>query len=277
MVPTVMQYIDTHCHINMMVKEAFDVPLTPNDIVASTAIVKQAQESGVTKIINVGTSYTESLNCIELAYAHDSVYATVGIHPNDCTADYKKELAELARLLKRKHELKIVGIGECGIDYYRPGFNAQRQADAFRAQIELSLEHDIALVVHSRSAYDETLQILQEYAGSITRGIIHCFSYDLIFAQTTINWGFAIGLGGAVTYPKNSILRTVAESIPLSNIVLETDAPFLPPQAIRGKQNHPQQIVTIAQFIADLRNESVELLAHSTTQTAERIFSLSDR
>lgn len=267
-------FIDTHCHINIMVKKSFDTPLAPEELSLVKPIVDQAHQHGVQTIINVGTSFIESINCIEIAKQNRSVYATIGIHPTDCTSSWKKEFSDLSQLLKQKKDLKIVGIGECGIDYYHPNFNVQRQEDAFRAQIELSLEHDIALVVHSRNAYEETLKILEDYKNQITRGIIHCFSYDLIFATTVIEWGFALGIGGAVTYPKNNILRTVTDAIPLKNIVLETDAPFLPPQEIRGKQNHPQQIATIAKFIADLRKESIELIAQTTTQNAQRIFGI---
>lgn len=269
-----MVFIDTHCHLNMMVKKSFDTLLSPDELSVVEPIVLQANQHGVQTIINVGTSFVESINSIEIAKRNSHVYATIGIHPTDCTPSWKKELSDLAQLLKQKKELKIAGIGECGLDFYHPNFDVKRQQDAFKAQIELSLEHDIALVVHSRDAYQETLKVLEEYKNQISRGIIHCFSYDLIFATTVVEWGFTIGLGGAITYPKNGILRTVADAVPLTNIVLETDAPFLPPQVIRGKQNHPQQIVTIAQFIADIRTEPLALIAQTTTQTAQRIFNL---
>src|ERR1700687_6130808 len=146
--------VDTHCHLNMMVKKDFDVPLTTKQITDASHIADQAREIGITAIVNVGTSLIESKNCVALAKAIKQVFATVGIHPNDCTDQWKQELKELASLLKEKETNKIVGIGECGIDRHYTGYNLQRQTDAFKAQIELALSHNVGLVVHSRDAYD---------------------------------------------------------------------------------------------------------------------------
>ena len=150
--------IDTHCHINMMVKKSFDTPLTEPDFISAQQIVDEAALYDVTKILNVGTSLIESKNCIELATRFKGVYAAVGIHPNDLTDSWQAELKSLAAFLERKEESKIVGIGECGIDKHYPDYNIVRQQDAFRAQIELALKHDVAVVVHSRDAYEETLR-----------------------------------------------------------------------------------------------------------------------
>jgi TatD DNase family protein len=157
-----------------------------------------------------------------------------------------------------------------------PDYDLNRQRDAFKAQIELALQHKLALVVHSRDAYDETLRILEEYKNEITRATMHCFSYDKDFARTVTEWGFVLGIGGTITYPKNEELRTVVKNTELKNIVLETDAPFLPPQAIRGKQNHPKEIATIAQYIAQLRGETVETIATETTKNALHLFGLNE-
>lgn len=272
--------IDTHCHINVMVKKTFDTPLHNNDKAndeqsAAQQIVDDALAHGVTTIINVGTSLIESNNCIILAQWFTNNYAVVGIHPNDCTSMWQKDLREIETLLHKKEELKIVGIGECGLDFHYPDYNVQRQTDAFKAQIELALKHELALVVHTRDARDETLRVLEEYKKDITRGIIHCFSEDLSFAQQVIDWGFAIGLGGTITYPKNNHLREVAQQVDLSAIVLETDAPYLPPQSIRGKRNSPSSIALIAQYLADLRSMPFETIAQETSRTAKQVFQLS--
>lgn len=271
-----MHLIDTHCHLNLIVKEGFETPLTQNDIDQAQAVITQAANDHVKTIINVGTSLIESNNCIQLARAYKSVFSTVGIHPTDWTPQVSKDLAEMKSWLSKKRENKIVGIGECGIDLFHKKSTLSEQRSLFKEQIELSLEHDLALVVHSRDGYDETLQILEEYKNDIKKGIIHCFSYDLAFAQTTIDWSFAIGIGGTITYPKNVELRKIVQTIPLESIVLETDAPFLPPQHIRGKKNHPKEIFHIASFLADLRNDSVETIAEITTKTARRIFNIED-
>lgn len=266
--------IDTHCHINIMVKKQFDMPLTNEEISLAKNIVDEALAHNVSHIINVGTSLVESKNCIELAQRYKTVYAVVGIHPTDCTADWQNDIAELAALVKEKEYNRIVGIGETGLDRYHPGYNMQRQKDAFKAQIELSLESDLGLVVHTRQAPDETLGVLEEYAGQITKGIIHCFSEDSSFVQQVIDWGFALGIGGTLTYPKNLYLRDIVSTVSLNDIVLETDAPFLPPQIIRGKQNHPLYIATIAEYIAQLRHETIQEVAEKTTTRAKQIFNI---
>jgi len=266
--------IDTHCHINMMVKKNFDVPLQHDELILAKSVVREAAKHDVTRIINVGTSLVESLNCIELAQQSPDCYAAIGIHPNDCTPQWRDDFKELENLVRKKNELKIVGIGETGLDRHYPDYNLQRQQDAFKAQIELALNNDLGLVVHSRDARDETLRALEEFKGQITRGIIHCFSEDQNFADQVIEWDFVLGIGGTITYPKNESLRAIVRSVPLTAIVLETDAPFLPPQSIRGKQNHPMQIATIARFLAQLRGVSYEEIAQETTKSACRVFNL---
>ena len=264
-------FIDTHCHINMMVKKNFDTIMNQEELHHAIQIAKNAHIKGISTIINVGTSLIESKNCVSIAQACPSVYATVGIHPNDLTENWRTDLKDLEHLLHNTQN-KIVGIGECGLDFHYPDYNASRQKDAFKMQIELALEHNLALVVHTRDARDETLRALEEFKGQITRGIIHCFSEDLDFAKTVIDWEFAIGIGGTVTYPKNEELRKVVTSVSLDSIVLETDAPFLPIQAMRGKQNNPQYIVDIATFIAELRQEPLLTIASKTSQRAQKIF-----
>lgn len=266
--------IDTHAHINMMVKSNFDIPLTEQEIIDAQLIVDAAQKSDVTKIINIGTSLVESYNCVRLAQTYDAIHAVVGIHPNDLTDDWKKDLRAIEKLVENKTHNKIVGIGECGMDFHYPDYNLQRQQDAFRAQIEMSLEHTIALVVHTRDASDETLRVLEEYVGQITHGVIHCFSEQKDFAHQVIEWGFALGIGGIITYPKNNYLREIVKEVPLESIVLETDSPFLPLQTMRGKQQSPQYIKQIAEYVGQLRNESVPLVSSVTTQRANKLFNI---
>ncbi len=267
--------VDTHCHINMMIKKKFDVPITSAQLPQAELIIKQAHQDQVKYIINVGTSLIESQNCVQLAKAFEKVYASVGIHPNDCTQNWRADLKEIEQLLIKKEQNKIVGIGECGFDRHYPGYNIQRQKDAFKAQVELALEHNLPLIIHTREAADETLTALEEYKNESTfRGVIHCFSEDLSFAQQAIEWNFVIGIGGTLTYPTNDIVRTVAKTIALEKIILETDAPFLPPQVIRGQENHPKYILTIAEFLADLRNQPLKEVATQTTRNALTLFSI---
>jgi TatD DNase family protein len=261
--------IDTHCHINMMVKKEFDIPLTSEHLPAAASIVTEADNNNISIIINVGTNHIENTNCILLAKTFSSVYATVGIHPND-SDNWPSDFKEMQKWVRNKNMLKIVGIGECGIDRHYPDYNLSRQRDAFKAQIELALEYNLALVIHSRDAYDETLRILEEYKNSITRATMHCFSYDQTFASLVTEWNYMLGIGGTITYPKNNELRSVVQKH--RNIVLETDAPFLPIQSMRGKPNHPEYIKNIAEYIADLKNTNVETIAQETTHNALHLF-----
>jgi TatD DNase family protein len=257
-----------------MVKKDFDTPLTDVEIKSAAPIIHDAEKHGVSTIINVGTSLIESENCVTLAREYSSLYATVGIHPNDCTPTWRNDFAHIKNLVAQKEENKIVGIGECGIDRHYPGYDLQRQNDAFRAHIDLALEHNLGLVVHSRDAYDETLRTLEEYKGDIKKGTMHCFSYDQDFADEAIAMGFFIGIDAPITYPKNELLRNIVKSLDLRHIVLETDAPFLPPQEFRGKQNHPQYLAIVAECIAQLKNETVESVAQQTTKNAKQLFGL---
>lgn len=266
--------IDTHCHLNIVAKDTFDTPLNGAQIAAAGRIMQDARHAGVSTVINVGTSLIESQNCILLAQQLPHMFAAVGIHPNDLTPSWKQDLKELEKTLSQKEKNKIVAIGECGLDFHYPNYNLQQQKDAFKAQIELALKYDLALIVHTRDAAEQTLHSLEEYAGQITKGIIHCFSEDRSFAAQVISWHFAIGLGGTITYPRNHELRAVAQETSLEHIVLETDSPFLPPQSMRGQKNLPAYIALTAQYLATLRNSSLEDIATGTTETARRIFAL---
>jgi TatD DNase family protein len=265
----------------MMVKKEFDALLTSSQVALASAIIEQAHSNDVRLIINVGTNIIESKNCVELAKNYSNCFATIGIHPNDCTPTWHNDLKEMRSLwfnTKKSNNLKdykIVGIGECGIDRHYPGYNLQRQKDAFKAQIELALEFGLALSVHSRDAADETLYSLDEFRKEKLRGVIHCFSENQSFADEAIALGMVLGIGGTITYPKNEIVRTVAKTVPLEKIILETDAPFLPPQNIRGKQNNPAQILTIAQYLADVRNTPFDEIAITTSQVACTLFGVS--
>lgn len=265
---------DTHCHLNILTKEKFDIPLSENNFLSIPEILAQAAQKQVTKIINVGTSLVESINCIQIAKRFANNWATIGIHPNDLTDSWQNDLKELKKYLVQKKENKIIGIGECGLDFYYEGYNFNRQRDGFRAQIELALEYNLPLSVHTRVAPQETLKILDEYAKNNIKGVIHCFSENLDFAQTAISWGFVLGIGGIITYPKNIYLRDIVNNISLNNFVLETDSPYLPIQKRRGQKNYPEYIYDIALYISELKKCSITELALATSQNVDKIFQI---
>ena len=268
--------IDTHCHINIMTKESFDTVLLPTDYQIAQEIVAAAKQEGVSIIFNVGTSLIESINCIELAKRIPEIYTVVGIHPNDLTHDWRADIAHLRKFVSAKNTHKIVAIGECGLDFHYPDYNSMQQKDAFQTQIELALEYDLPLVIHTRDAGDETLRSLEVFKDARLRGVIHCFSEGMAFAQQAIELGFVLGIGGTITYPKNTILREVVASVGLDHIILETDAPYLPPQSLRGKKNAPKNIRLIAEYIAELLQTDVKTVAQTTTHTVQNIFKYQD-
>lgn len=271
--------IETHCHMNIMLRNFTEnkifKSLTDQELTTCQNIIDQAAISQVTTIINVGTDLNESLLCIEIAKHFSNCFATIGLHPNDAQNNWQDIIESFKNLAEQKKELKIVGVGECGIDKHYPDYDLKRQQNVFHAQIQLALEHNLALVIHSRDADIETYEILASYKNEPNfKGTIHCFSSDEIYAQKYIDLGFVLGIGGTLTYPKNEVLRSVVRSVPLEKIIFETDAPFLPPQIIRGKQNSPAQIRTVADFVSELKNEPILKVMAVTAQTTKKLFGL---
>lgn len=267
--------VDTHCHLNICVKSEFDRLLTHEEIGAAEEFCTAAAERGVTTIVNVGTSLIESKNCVALAHTYPDCYATIGIHPCDGNPEsWESDIQKLEEMLNEDTKGRIVGIGECGLDYYHPGFDKPFQRKLFRAQIELAIRHKKGLSVHTRSAGDEVIAILEEYGVDVPRAVIHCFSEDAAAAERARAIGAYLGIGGTITYPKNETLRNAVRAVGLTGIVLETDAPYLPPQYMRGKKNHPAEVATVAQYCADLFGVSCADVAAITTANARALFRL---
>lgn len=267
-------FIDTHCHLEMIIQYPALSSFSKENYQIVENALKNAHMKQVTKCITIGTTYQRCLQGIDLAQKFDSVFATIGIHPCDITTEWRNELNKLTTYLKNKEEHKIIGIGETGLDFYHPGYNIEQQKTVFREQIELALECDLALVVHTRNAIDETLKILQEYKNTNLRGVVHCFSESFEIAEEIQKLNFMLGIGAIITYPKNQYLRDIITKLACKNIVLETDSPFLPPQSMRGKQNTPENIALIGQYYADLLGWPIEKVADITTLNAKKLFGI---
>jgi len=265
--------VDTHCHLTMTATYKSDIN---NAVILSeiTKIYDEATRMHVTKIIDVGTTLNESILATQCALQHDNIYAAIGIHPCDLQQNWLNDIALLNDLYQKTPPQKIVAIGECGIDLYHQPANLTQQKDAFYAHIELALQHRLPVIVHSRNAAEETLTCIDRYRNDNLRGVMHCFSYDTSIAHEVIQRKFVLGIGGTITYPKNNELRSLIQSLQLEHIVLETDAPFLPPQPWRGQKNYPHHIHYIAKYIAQLRNETFEQIAAQTTHNAVKLFNL---
>ena len=266
-------FVDTHCHLNMIVKKEWDAKLKEKDFEKIKEVIKEAKKNKVEKIITVGTNVIESLNSIEIAKRFEGVFACIGIHPCDCKTSWKDDFLKIKELIQNKKDNKIVAIGETGLDFYHKPYDKQRQQDAFNAHIELALENDLPVVIHVRDSAKDILDVLKPYKNKLN-GVIHCFMQDKNFADKVLDWGFYLGINAPITYPKNEWFRDLIVELPLDRILLETDAPFLPPQELRGKQNLPSYIPIFAKVLADLKNIDLLELEKITTNNVKKLFGI---
>jgi TatD DNase family protein len=206
----------------------------------------------------------------QLSALRTRLYATAGLHPHDAKDLTPELLAEIRQLA---HDGRIVAIGECGLDFFRNLSPPEQQRDAFVAQIELSKETGLPLIIHDRDAHESVVELL---AGHGARGgVMHCFSGDWELAKQCLDLDFYISIAGPVTYPKSEALRDVAARVPADRIVIETDCPYLTPRAFRGKRNEPALVRLVADEVARLRGVDAEELAAQTSANAKALFRLS--
>ena len=249
-------FIDTHCHLS---SEFY------SDI---SEVILEDEKAGMSQII---TSFCEVDTVDDVCTFIDNyniVYATIGFHPDQASKYTDADLLKLRELcLKYK---KIVGIGEIGLDYHYGKENREEQITLFKKQLDLASELDLPVVIHSRDATKDTVDILKDYS---LKGVIHCFSGSLEIAKEYIKMGFLLGIGGVVTF-KNSKLPLVVKEIPLESIVLETDSPYLTPTPYRGSVNSSKYIPIIAEKIAEIKEISTSEVASVTTNNALKLFDL---
>ena len=247
--------IDSHTHLELC---------EPPD----TELVAAAAEAGVKRIVTVGTDGASCRAALAAAEAFPQVYAAIGRHPNSATGFDDADLAELRALAA--HE-RCVAIGETGLDFYRDYAPRADQERAFRAQIELARETGKPLVIHTRAAEDPTLATLTEQAGGL-KVILHCFSMPSRLEECLAHDDWWISFAGNVTYPKADDLRTAAIRVPLERLLVETDAPYLAPQPVRGKPNQPANVAHTAQALAVERRISYEELERAVEGSAAAVF-----
>ena len=250
--------IDTHCHLDFP-------PFDPD----RDLVIQRAIEAGITYFVNIGSTLESSIASCELAKKYPEVYASVGVHPHD--ADSFDSLAE-GKLRQLAVRNKVVAIGETGLDYYRNLSSETNQKQAFSKQIELAKSLNLPLVVHSRQANQQTLQILK--AALPLRAVVHCFSGDASFLKECLDCGFFISFTCNITYKKAKELREMVNLTPLDKLMLETDAPYLSPEGFRGKRNTPEQIKLLAQEVSRIKEVSFQEIADKTTQNAKGFFGL---
>lgn len=249
--------IDTHCHLYYE-----DLK---NDIYN---VINRASDLGVNKFICVSTNLNDAEECIELAKNFEPIWATAGIHPHDAKSAPIKFENKLKSLLNNK---KIVAVGEIGLDYFRGLTDQKIQKKYFRKQLEIAAEMGLPIVFHNREADEDIISILSDFPG--LKGVAHCFSSTIETAEKLIELGFLISFSGNLTF-KNSKLPEVASKISLSNLLVETDSPYLSPTPFRGKPNEPARVRYVAEKLADINNCTLEEVAKRTSENAIKLFNI---
>ena len=249
-------FIDTHCHLDKL-------DSTPEEA------VKQAKQEGVETMVTISVD-EESLEFVSSAVMQfKDVYGTVGLHPHDAS-EFNSSIEQSIRGLCLKQN-KLIAIGETGLDYHYMNSSIENQHFAFRKQLQIAVELNLPVVLHSREAEADTINILKDIPVP-SFGVAHSFTSSLKMARTLLDMGWFLGINGIVTFKNAEDLREVVRWIPLDRLLLETDSPFLAPAPFRGKPNRPAHIPVIASFIAELREIPIEHLAEKTSKNAHTLF-----
>lgn len=234
-------------------------------------MLQRAEAHGVKLIINVGVNLATARESILLSEKYPMIYAAVGIHPHyaaQASDGYLEELREMAR------HPKVVALGEMGLDYYRDRSPRWQQWNVFSQQLQLAREINKPIIIHSRDAHAETGALLEDEGIPAAGGVMHCFSGDLKLAERMMELGLYISIAGPVTYPRSGVLKQVAAAIPAERLLVETDAPYLPPAPWRGKRNEPAYTTFTVEEIASLRGVTAEDLGKICLENTRRLFSL---
>ena len=256
-------FVDSHAHI--------DGPEYDAD---RDEVIARAREAGVAAILTVGTGDPHGNafeRAVELAEQHPDIYAAVGVHPHDARLFDEQAERKIASLVEQSR--KIVAWGEIGLDYHYDNSPRDVQREAFRRQLRLARVAGLPVIIHSRDADDDTIQILQEELAVYDRaGVLHCFGGGMAMAESAVALGFYISFAGVLTFKNAQPLRNVAVRLPLDRILIETDCPYLTPVPFRGKRNEPARVVEVARCLADLHSLDVEEVGRVTTANFARLF-----
>jgi len=252
--------IDTHCHLD------FDEFNSDRE-----SVIGRAKKAGVSHFINIGSSLAGSRKSVELASRYSSIFASIGIHPHHASETDESALNEIKSLVKKE---KVVAVGEVGLDYFKSASPREKQKELFIRFIEISKEHSLPLVIHSRDATDDTLVILKEKCNLPIKGVMHCFSGDEKALNEVLDLGLHVSFTCNLTFKNAKKLREVARHVPPDRLLLETDAPFLAPQAHRGKRNEPSYMTELRDILSELLNLSKEEIERITTDNAKSLFGI---
>jgi TatD DNase family protein len=250
--------VDSHCHLNY--PEFADMP----------AVLKRAKEQGIGLCQTISCKRSDFQEVADIIEQNESVYGSIGIHPHEAERHTDISVEELVRWASH---LKIIGIGETGLDYYYEHSPRELQQQSFRIHIEAARQTGLPLIVHTRDAEEDTIAILhEEYAKAPFTGLIHCFSSSKYLADKAIEIGFYISLSGIITFKNSDVLREAAASIPLDKLLVETDAPYLAPMPHRGRPNEPAFTRYTAEKLAEIKGISYEEVERVTTENFFTLF-----
>ncbi|MGD9109576.1 MAG: TatD family hydrolase [Phycisphaerales bacterium] len=258
---TQYELIDTHCHLTFE-------PLI-NDI---DTVLQRSIEAGVTRWITVGTSAEDNHKAVELAGRYDNLYAAVAVHPHDAKTVTTETIPELKALASNP---KVVAIGETGLDYHYNHSLHEDQRRVFGQHLEIAAQLKLPVIIHCRKAFDETMEILDSYAGDVKKVVFHCFSGSAEQAKIVLDKGFYISFTGVVTFKKAEKTRRAAEAVPLERLMIETDCPYMSPEPMRKqKVNEPALMIHTAKFLAELKGSPIEEFAQQVNKTTREFFNL---
>ncbi len=251
--------IDTHAHYD---DEQFDAD--------RESLLAQMQDAGIGLIVNAGSTVPSWDKIIKLTEEYPFLYGAIGVHPDEVGALDEEQFARMSALLDQE---KIIALGEIGLDYYWDNESHDLQKKWFIRQLELAREKNMPVIIHSREAAADTMEIMKQYAAGM-RAVIHCYSYSVEMAKEYVKMGYSIGVGGVVTFKNAKKLKQVVEEIPLSSIVLETDCPYLAPVPYRGKRNCSLYLPYVAEQIAELKGVTVEEVKRQTEINSRELYGL---
>ena len=254
-----MMIFDTHAHYD-------DEQFNPD----REELLSSMEAGGVGTIMNVSASFDSCENVLGLAHQYPFVYAAIGVHPDHVGCLDEEKIQKMQELLKDE---KALAVGEIGLDYYWKEEPEEIQQKWFIRQLQLAKTMDLPVIIHSRDAAADTLRIMKEHGRDIG-GVIHCFSYSREIALEYVKMGYYIGIGGVVTFKNGRKLKEVAEAVPLSSIVLETDCPYLAPVPNRGKRNHSLKLTYVAEEIARIKGISASDVIEETEKNARNLYRL---
>lgn len=256
-------FVDSHCHLNMLDLRPYEGDLG--------VLIEKAKIKGIEHILCVGVDLVHAQTVIEIAERFKNVSASVGLHPRE-TVNHEPTMQEIMELADHP---KVVAIGETGLDYHYNNSGLEIMRDRFRSHIRAALKLSKPLIIHSRSASIDTIRIMQEEDAKVVRGVMHCFTESWDIARQMLELGFYISFSGIVTFKNATNVAKVAKRTPLEKILIETDAPYLTPVPYRGKRNEPQYVRYVAEYIAKLKNITVDEIARKTTENYFNLFKLS--